>query len=65
MLPAVITALAMAFIAARFVSGARDTLARTRDGACVALTPDPLPESLRNGRRPTSSCPTPAGGPCR
>ena len=28
MLPAVITALAMAFIAVRFVSGARDTLAR-------------------------------------
>jgi len=57
MLPAVITALAMAFIAARFVSGARDTLARTRDGACVALTPDPLPESLRNGPPPDFQLP--------
>ena len=46
--PAAITALAMAFIAVRFVSGARDTLARTRDGACVALAPDPVPEFLRN-----------------
>jgi hypothetical protein len=36
-LPAAITALAVTFIAVRFVSGARDTLARTRDGACVAL----------------------------
>ena len=27
----------MTFVAVRFVSGARDTLARTRDGACVAL----------------------------
>ena len=65
MLPAVITALAMAFIAARFVSGARDTLARTRDGACVALTPDPLPESLRNGPPPDFQLPDAAGGPCR
>ena len=46
--PAAITALAMAFIAVRFVSGARDTLARTRDGACVALAPDPVPDFLRN-----------------
>jgi len=46
--PIAITVLAMAFVAVRFVGGARDTLARTRDGACVALQPDPLPEALRN-----------------
>jgi peroxiredoxin len=56
-LPAAITALAMTFIAARFVSGARDTLARTRDGACVALAPDPLPEFLRNGQTPDFQLP--------
>src|SRR4029079_17775076 len=45
--PIAITVLAMVFVAVRFVGGARDTLARTRDGACVALQPDPLPEALR------------------
>ena len=60
-LPAAITALAMAFIAVRFVSGARDTLARTRDGACVALAPDPLPEVLRNGAVPDFQLPDAAG----
>src|SRR4029078_11267785 len=43
---------AMPFVAVRFVSGARDTLARTRDGACVALQPDPLPDFLRSGATP-------------
>src|SRR6188474_167816 len=61
LLPAVLTALAMAFIAVRFVSGARDTLARTRDGACVALQPDPLPDSLRNGPTPDFQLPDAQG----
>jgi peroxiredoxin len=56
-LPAAITALAMTFVAVRFVSGARDTLARTRDGACIALAPDPLPEPLRNGPTPDFQLP--------
>ena len=60
-LPAAITALAMAFIAVRFVGGARDTLARTRDGACVALAPDPLPEVLRNGATPDFQLPDATG----
>ena len=59
--PAAITALAMAFIAVRFVSGARETLARTRDGACVALAPDPLPDFLRNGATPDFQLPDAAG----
>ena len=61
LLPAVITALAMAFIVVRFMSGARDTLARTRDGACVALQPDPLPESLRSGAAPDFQLPDASG----
>ena len=59
--PAAITALAMALIAVRFVSGARDTLARTRDGACVAMQPDPLPDFLRNGPTPDFQLPDAAG----
>ena len=56
-----ITALAMAFIAVRFVTGARDTLARTRDGACIALAPDPLPDVLRNGPPPDFQLPDASG----
>src|SRR6478752_701407 len=43
--PIVLTVVGIAFITVRFVSGARDTLARTRDGACIALQPDPLPDA--------------------
>ena len=56
-LPAALTALAMTFVAARFVMGARDTLARTRDGACIALAPDPLPAALSNGATPDFQLP--------
>jgi len=59
--PAAITALAIAFIAVRFVSGARDTLARTRDGACIALAPDPVPDFLKNGPLPDFQLPDAAG----
>ena len=61
LIPALITALAMTFIAVRFVSGARDTLARTRDGACIALAPDPLPDFLRNGPTPDFQLPDAQG----
>jgi peroxiredoxin len=46
--PAAITALAIAFIAVRFEAGARETLSRTRDGACVALDPAQVPDFLKN-----------------
>jgi cytochrome c biogenesis protein CcmG/thiol:disulfide interchange protein DsbE len=59
--PIVLTVLAMTFVAVRFMSGARETLARTRDGACVALQPDPLPDVLRNGVPPDFQLPD-AGG---
>ncbi|HVZ88962.1 MAG TPA: TlpA disulfide reductase family protein [Polyangia bacterium] len=51
-LPPVLTALAVAFVAARFVAGAHDTMARTRGGACTALQPDPVPAFLQNGPAP-------------
>ena len=53
--PAVITAVAIAFVAVRFVMGAHETLARTRDGACTALEPDPLPAVLQGRPTPTSA----------
>jgi peroxiredoxin len=59
--PIVLTVLAMAFVVARFLGGARETLARTRDGACVALQPDPLPEILRNGTPPDFQLPDATG----
>jgi cytochrome c biogenesis protein CcmG/thiol:disulfide interchange protein DsbE len=59
--PIVLTVLAMAFVVARFIGGARDTLARTRDGACVALQPDPLPDVLRSGTPPDFQLPDATG----
>jgi peroxiredoxin len=50
--PAALTAVAIAFVAVRFVMGAHETLARTRDGACTALEPDPLPAILRGHPTP-------------
>ena len=55
--PAALTALAMAFIAVRFGMGAHDTLARTRDGACQALEPTPLPAILRDKPTPDFQLP--------
>jgi thiol-disulfide isomerase/thioredoxin len=46
--PPVITAAAIAFVAVRFFGAAHATLARTRDGACTALKPDPLPGFLQS-----------------
>jgi cytochrome c biogenesis protein CcmG, thiol:disulfide interchange protein DsbE len=46
--PMVITAAAIAFVGVRFLGGVHATLARTRDGACTALKPDPLPSFLQS-----------------
>jgi peroxiredoxin len=48
-LPAALTAAAMAFITVKFAIGAHETLARTRDGACIALEPTELPAFLKDG----------------
>jgi cytochrome c biogenesis protein CcmG, thiol:disulfide interchange protein DsbE len=55
--PAALTALAIAFVAARFAIGAHDTLARTRDSACQALEPAPLPAILRDKPTPDFQLP--------
>jgi len=47
-LPAVLTALAMGFITFKFADGAHNTLARTREGACVALEPTEVPAFLKD-----------------
>jgi cytochrome c biogenesis protein CcmG/thiol:disulfide interchange protein DsbE len=59
--PTLITALAIAFVAVRFAQGAHETLARTRDGACQALQPDPLPEILRGKPTPDFHLPDASG----
>ena len=59
--PAALTALAIAFVAARFLGAVHDSLARTRGGACTALAPDPLPGFLQTGPTPDFQLPD-AGG---
>jgi peroxiredoxin len=59
--PVALTALAIAFVAVRFMGAVHDTLARTRGGACQALAPDPLPESLRGGLAPDFQLPDASG----
>src|SRR4029077_13752445 len=60
--PAVLTALAIAFIGARFGLAAHERVAKARDGACQALAPDPLPEILRNHPTPDFQLPDAKGG---
>ena len=59
--PAVLTALAIAFVAARFLGAVHDSVARTREGACTALSPDPLPAVLQGAPTPDFQLPD-AGG---
>ncbi|HTB57878.1 MAG TPA: TlpA disulfide reductase family protein [Polyangia bacterium] len=60
--PAALTALAIAFVAARFLGAVHDSLARTRGGACTALAPDPLPGFLQTGPTPDFQLPDAKGG---
>jgi cytochrome c biogenesis protein CcmG, thiol:disulfide interchange protein DsbE len=46
--PVVLTALAVAFVGARFLGAVHDSVVRTRGGACTAMQPDPLPGFLQN-----------------
>jgi peroxiredoxin len=59
--PAALTALAIAFVAARFFGAVHASLARTRGGACTAMQPDPLPGYLQSGPTPDFQLPD-AGG---
>jgi peroxiredoxin len=49
LIPVALTAAAIAFVAVRFMAGAHETLTRTRDGACQALDPAPVPAALAKG----------------
>ena len=60
--PPVLTALAIAFVAARFFGAVHDSVARTRGGACTALQPDPLPAFLQSGPTPDFQLPDAKGG---
>jgi peroxiredoxin len=59
--PVALSALAVAFVAVRFLAATHDTLARTRGGACTALKPDPLPPFLANGSTPDFQLPDTSG----
>jgi peroxiredoxin len=60
-IPAALTAAAMVFVAVRFFAAAHDTLARTREGACRALNPDPLPAALQGRDAPDFQLPDASG----
>ncbi len=59
--PVALTAVAMAFVAVRFLAATHDTLARTRGGACLALKPDPLPPVLAGAATPDFQLPDTSG----
>ena len=52
MWPVALAAAAMVFVAVRFFAAAHETLARTREGACRALAPDPVPAALEGRPAP-------------
>ena len=58
---AVLTVLAIGFITVRFFSAASSTLASTRENACRALTPDPIPAALQNVEAPNFELPDAQG----
>jgi peroxiredoxin len=59
--PLALTALAIAFVGARFLGAVHDAVARTRGGACTALQPDPLPGFLQTGPAPDFQLPDAQG----
>jgi cytochrome c biogenesis protein CcmG/thiol:disulfide interchange protein DsbE len=61
LLAAAVTAIAVAFVAVRFFAAAADTLGRTRENACRAFAPDPVPAALLNTDAPNFELPDAAG----
>jgi len=59
--PALLTAAALAFIAARFFQAMHEGLAKTRANACRALSPDPVPAFLQNRDAPDFTLPDASG----
>jgi peroxiredoxin len=61
LVPIVVTTAAMAFVSVRFFAGAHETLAATRENACRALAPDPIPAALQKGPAPDFQLPDSTG----
>jgi thiol-disulfide isomerase/thioredoxin len=61
MLTAGLTAAALCFVGVRFFWAAGDTLSRTRENACRALQPDPIPPALQNREAPDFKLPDATG----
>jgi thiol-disulfide isomerase/thioredoxin len=61
LLPAALTAAALCFVGVRFFSAAGETLARTRENACRALAPDPVPAALQGRDAPDFKLPDASG----
>jgi peroxiredoxin len=56
-----VTAAAIAVVAVQFFAATGDGLARTREAACSALHPDPIPPSLQNVDAPEFQLPDATG----
>jgi peroxiredoxin len=56
-----LTVAAMAFVSVRFFAGAHDTLSFTRQNACRALQPDPVPAALAGKPAPDFKLPDASG----
>jgi peroxiredoxin len=61
LLPLALTTAAAAFVGVRFFAGAHETLASTRQNACRALAPDPIPPALQKGPAPDFQLPDATG----
>jgi peroxiredoxin len=55
------TALAACFVGVRFFAAAHETLSRTRESACRALQPDPVPAALQGRDAPDFTLPDASG----
>jgi peroxiredoxin len=61
LLPIAVTVAAMSFVGVRFFMATHDTLLRTRENACRALQPDPVPAALQGRDAPDFRLPDASG----
>ena len=61
LLAATLTVLAIGFVTVRFFVAASSTLALTRENACKAFAPDPIPTALQNVEAPNFELPDALG----
>jgi peroxiredoxin len=57
LLTAIVTVLAIGFVTVRFFAAASSTLALTRENACRAFAPDPIPAALQGVEAPNFELP--------